>query len=140
MPTKDKLIEEIMELEAEINHHKTQRTTSWKIREVKMKLEGKRELYKALTSSNKEIEELKESRDGWKKLRETLDILYDDLKKDNNNLKSQLQKKDNIIKGMNQIIQGKTLTKEQVFGKDKLQTAEKEIKRLKGNVKLENAK
>ena len=37
-------------------------------------------------------------------------------------LKSQLQKKDNIIKGMNQIIQKKTLTKEQVFGKDKLQT------------------
>ncbi len=45
-----------------------------------------------LTNHKKEIEELKESRDGWKKLRETLDILYDDLKKDNNNLKFQLQK------------------------------------------------
>ncbi|KKL48466.1 hypothetical protein LCGC14_2325230 [marine sediment metagenome] len=33
------------------------------------------------------------------------------------NLKSQLQKQDNIIKGMNQIIQKKTLTKKQVFGK-----------------------
>ena len=114
-------------------------------------------LEKALTSSNKQIEELKDKLNtdipyGRKQMYEkvkkrviglenTLEITRNQLRnrelkdtlriKQINILKHQLQKKDNIIKGMNQIIQKKTLTKEQVFGKDKLQTAEKEIKRLR---------
>ena len=100
-------------------------------------------IIKALSKSNKQIEELKEdnkiyesSLKSWKVFENEI-IHYQDNKglkvkiklgdvmrviQERDKLKHQLQKKDNIIKGMNQIIQKKTLTKEQVFGKDKLQT------------------
>ncbi len=77
---------------------------------------------KALTSSTKEIEELRDNNNQLSKSNNVWFHNFRDLTKEKTKLKSPLQKKDNIIKGMNQIIQKKTLTKEQVFGKDKLQT------------------
>ncbi len=83
-------------------------------------------LNKALSSANKQIKNLVKR--NKEQARYILDVAI--LEKEITELKHQLQKKDDIIKGMNQIIQKKTLTKEQVFGKDKLQTAEKEGNKL----------
>ena len=80
---------------------------------------------KALTSSNKEIERLKNF-GIWIDETNTIKLAKDiyteggkneEVHRATRELKSKLQKQDNIIKGMNQIIQKKTLTKKQVFGK-----------------------